>query len=131
MATTHCSPGDRVVCKIQNDKVVNIYNEASSETRVFDIITKHNEGYFVYINSGSCIKDTILITSSNYKKYNVDKKFIDCEILFITDHNIFSIYSKIDGMTCIRCKTFSSMASSNQSDGSFVCWNCTMYPFYK
>lgn len=73
----------------------------------------------------------MLVTQENYKKFGVDKRFIDSEVLFITDHNILSVQSRIDGMICLSCITFSPMAAANQPDGKFMCWNCINYPFYK
>ena len=118
-------PGDRVVCKIADNMIVSYYNE-STETKIFDVICKYEEGYLLYIPSSLFLKDTFLLTAQNYKKYGVDKKFIDATVCVINQFKILKIQDKIDGMCCARCNNFSSMAQANIGD-KFYCWTCRNY----
>lgn len=126
-----CYPGDRVICHIKDGKIVSNYEDKWEDKDIFDIISLYEEGYIIYVPGSIFLKETISIDRHNHKKYNLDKKFIDSTACFISDYKVVSIYSKIDGMPCIRCKEFFNMAEPNQADGTLLCWSCTKYPFYR
>jgi hypothetical protein len=125
------SPGDQVICKIKDDKIVNIYESNDTQKKIFDIVSKYNEGYLIYIPLSLFLQNTIYIYKNNYIQYNIDKRFIDSSVCFITEHNVLAIYSRLDGLCCAHCGEFCQMAVSNQEDGTFVCWICVNYRIYK
>ena len=86
----HCSPGDRVVCKVKDGKIVNIYDDSVLDTQIFDIIVKYNEEYLVYIPLNLYIKNSFLITPENNKHYGVGKKFVgDPEVWRVIDGTLY------------------------------------------
>lgn len=124
-------PGDSVVCRIYDNKIVNFYEETWEKEKNFEIISLFAEGYLLYIPLSFYLKDSVQLNSSNFKKYNADKRFIDSNAYYITDFYVIRCYNKLDGFRCIKCDTFHGMANANQEDGTFVCWHCRAYPFYK
>lgn len=58
--TNHHSLGDRVVCKIKDDKVVNIYDDSYCQNKAFDIVAIHKEGYLVYVPPSIFVKTQCL-----------------------------------------------------------------------
>jgi hypothetical protein len=124
-----CSPGDKVLCHIKSNKIVTVYEEVFDDTQVFEIIANYSEGYLIYIPLDFFMKEILRVDSGNYKKYGLDKKFIDSNVCHISDYKIAGVYSRVDGLNCKRCKYFSPMAAANQVDGSFLCWSCTTYRY--
>lgn len=125
-----CKPGDRVVCRSKDGVIVNHFEEWEEET-IFDIACIHSEGYMVCVPQSVYLKDTILLTKDNYSRFSADKKFIGSTVYYITDFRIVRIKSRIDGMCCNVCGTFSGMAEPNQPDEkTFICWGCRNYKMY-
>jgi len=123
--------GDSVVCRIKNNAIVNIYEDAWQEELIFDVVCTYAEGYLIYVPAVMCLKETIYITKANHIKYNADKRFIDSNTLFITEYNIIRTHNKLDGMRCSVCDEFYGMAEANQPDGKLICWSCKNYRQYK
>lgn len=125
-----CSPGDSIVCHIRHNALVNIYEEKWDKSHIFDIVSIHGEGYMIYVPYDIILNDSIVLTRDNIHKFNADKRFIDSTTHYITDYKIISIYRKLDGLTCNKCKTFYSMSEANQPDGTLICWSCRKYPHF-
>jgi hypothetical protein len=125
------SPGDTVVCRIRNGIIIDTRDEEWENEAIFDIICIYGDGYLIYVPAGICLKDQITLTKENFIKFNADKKFIGSEIYYITDYRIVKVHSKIDGICCNKCGEFYRYAASNQDDGTFTCWSCRNYKFYK
>jgi hypothetical protein len=125
------SPGDKIFCYVKDNKIVNIYEDKWHEKRIFDIISSYDEGYIVHVPASFYLEDSFEITNSNYKKYNVLKKFINSNAYYINEFKIAGTYSRLDGLCCVKCKDFYAMAEANQPNGELVCWNCRTYPFFK
>lgn len=123
----HCAPGDRVVCRIKDNTIVNVYEENWETESIFDVVSLYEEGYIVYLPEPNILKDSIYIGLHNHKKFNADKRFIDINAYYITDYKIIRIHKRIDGMRCAICDEFYHMATSNQENGSMVCWVCRKY----
>lgn len=126
-----CNPGDSVVCRLLNNTIVSAYEDKWDEERVFDIISLYEEGYIAYVPVDMTLHDCLIITKSNYKKYNADKRFIDSCAHYITDYKIIRIFKKLSGLRCSKCDIWYDMADPNQPDGKLICWNCTNYPSYR
>jgi hypothetical protein len=58
------------------------------------------------------------------KQINLNKKYLEDNILYVSEGNVYKIKSQLDGCTCSRCKVFYYQAVSNQEDESFICWSC-------
>lgn len=126
-----CSPGDSVVCRVKDNTIVSAYEDKWEQEVVFDIISVYEQGYMIYVPVDMSLKDTVLITKNNYKKFHTDKKFIDSTSYYITDFKIIRIFKKLLGLRCIKCDTFYDMAEPNTPDGKLICWSCKKYPFYR
>lgn len=127
----HCSPGDKVVCKIKDNKIVNIYEETGCEKKVFEIISIHNNGYMVYIPNHYFLHGSVYLSPDNLRRYKIDKRFADTYTCYITEHNITAIHSKLDGMRCCECDEFYPMAAANFEETKLLCWRCRHYPIYR
>jgi hypothetical protein len=124
--------GDRVVCKVKDNQVVSINGEGATDTQVFDIISLvGSDRYVVYVPYNVSLKNSVYVSAANYKQFGVHKRFIDSYVCVITEHNVFAIHSRVDGMCCTDCGEFYAMAATNRGDGTFACWACRHYPFYK
>jgi formylmethanofuran dehydrogenase subunit E len=122
--------GDSVVCRIRDGCVISMYEGVWQEEVVFDIVSVYAEGYLIYIPQNMFLKDSIHIVK-DYKKYNAEKRFANSYVLYITDYNIIRTHTKMDGMRCRECDEFQNYATSNQTDGSLICWSCTNYKQWK
>jgi hypothetical protein len=125
-----CSPGDRVVCHIKNNLIVNTYDNEWDDKHIFDIVSKYEGGYMIYVPLDMSLRDSVFIDSSNYKKFNAEKRFIDSYLYYITDYHVISIFDILDGLRCKECDSFYSMSTSNQPDGTLICWSCRKYKTY-
>lgn len=123
--------GDSVVCRLRDNAIISVYENEADEEIIFDIIAVYDDSYIIYIPSDRYIVDSIYITKSNYKLFNLEKKFIDCYVCRITEHKVFRVHSKLDGMACCKCKQFYQMAVATQDDNTLICWNCKNYKFYQ
>lgn len=123
-------PGDSVVCRIKDSIIVSAYEDKWEEELVFDIMSMYEEGYMIYIPIDMYLRDCVHLTSSNHKKYNAEKRFIDSDAYYITDYKIIRIHRKLDGIRCMKCDTFCGMATSNRPDNKLLCWHCSKYPTY-
>lgn len=126
-----CSPGDQVVCRIKDNTIVSVYEDKWQDECVFDVISFYGEGYMIYIPQSMSLKDCVYLTKSNYSSFNAEKRFIDSSAYYITEYHVIRIHSKLDGMRCAKCDNFFGMATSNQPNGTLICWNCRNYPFFR
>lgn len=122
--------GDRVLCKIKGASLVSSYSSDYDEKIELDVIATNYQGYYLYIPPWICIKDTTPITQQNYKSLGIHPKFIDSEALFITGGYVIKVSQTLEGMFCQSCNEYFQWAEVNQSDGSFICWNCRTYRNY-
>ena len=77
--------GDVVRCHIKDNEVVACYATQYDYTKDFTIIHCDLRGYYIRIPSYLFIKDSIKLDSYNYKTHNIDKKYLDDYVLYITD----------------------------------------------
>src|SRR5271166_1849423 len=103
--------GDQVVCQVRNRCIVSMYDSEYDEQRVFEIISVYDEGYFVYVPLDVDLRDTIYIDKSNYAKMNINKRFCDSDVYYITDFKVLSVYKQSDGLCCNRCGDFFYMSA--------------------
>jgi len=120
--------GDRVVCKLSLGKLVNCY-ASYDDTRTFEIIGLDDNGYCLFAPSYFNMLDACKIDRSDIKNFNINIKYIGDSMIYIIDTQVFKIASILDGMSCKQCKEFYHMASSNQNDGTLICWNCKSHGY--
>lgn len=128
--TTRLKPGDRITCKVRESKIVNPYDSDFDDEKVFDIISVDESGYYLFVPIYFNIKDSKKISHYDAKDMEVDSKFVGEEYVYITSNLISKVHTVLDGMFCNKCKDFKEYAEPNQTDSSFVCWYCRVYPPY-
>jgi hypothetical protein len=128
---TQLSPGDRVICRIKDGKISNVYEATWDDVQVFDIISVVNDNYIIYVPQDMALKQTFVLDKAHYKQFNASAKFIDSTVCIINEHEIIDVYSKLDGQCCSKCNEFISMAEPSKTAESFICWSCKKYPSYR
>lgn len=131
---TNLSVGDQVVCRICDGVIIGADSIPYDSEHVFDIIAiDQDECYTLYIPDDLFIRDSILVTLTNLPHYGLAKKFIDSHIYHIIAAHIVRVYSRLDGMSCMRCGEWVDKAEVNRLDangkGAFICWLCRSYPY--
>ena len=121
--------GDRVLCRIKENTIINPYNSDYDELRTFDIITTDSLGYYLFVPPYTVLKGTIKVDQYNLKKLNLDKKYFNDTIVYISSGFVYKIKSQIDGCICCVCKDFYDKAAPNQEDGTMICWSCRDNPW--
>lgn len=123
--------GDSIVCRVKDSAIVSIYEDTWQDELVLDIVAAYEQGYLLYVPQNLFLNDSVKITKENRKKFNVDKRFIDSVVYYVTEHQIIRTHNKMDGMRCSKCDDFIPMSEANQPDGTLVCWQCTNYRQWK
>jgi hypothetical protein len=125
---TQLKPGDEVVCRIKDYKIVSSKSECDKE-ETFEIIAVDDGGYFVYVPVRYALHNTIEISTPRLKLLRIDKKYLGEQSYYITQEEIVRIKSVLDGCSCARCGEFFPMAQPNQADGSMRCFLCRTYKY--
>jgi hypothetical protein len=120
-------PGDRVSCKVKSCQVINAYADDWDDKFTFEVVSIDNRGYYIYIPHYIYIKGCLKVNEYNLKTYEINKRFIGENILYILENSIIQIEIKSDGLVCTRCKEFSALAECK--DSAFICWACRTYPY--
>jgi len=120
-------PGDTINCMIKSSLIVSPYH-SYDEIKDFVIVAKDNCGYYLYVPHYYNIKNSIIVDSRLVKNLGINKKYLDENIVYIDASLISSIDKSHDGLACKICKNFATFASSNQEDGTFICFSCRQNP---
>lgn len=123
-------PGDRVTCRVKGGRIVSSYS-GYEEEKEFEIIAFDAKGYFLYVPDHYAVAGTTRVSPNNLNSLGIDRKFMDCSMIYITSSSIVRVYEKLDGLTCSECKEFYKYAEANQEDGTLKCWTCRNYPHYR
>lgn len=126
---TQLKPGDIVVCRIKNNKIVSPYSSYEEEIAL-EIIALDYKGYFFYVPRHYSLKNTNIINDYDIKSLQIDKKFLGSHMVYTIEGNIAKVQSILDGMRCCVCQEFFKYAEANQEDGSLKCWSCRNYRHY-
>jgi hypothetical protein len=126
--SSYLSPGDIVVCRVREDKIVSAYSDFDG-LKEFQILAEDGLEYVVHVKQYDLVKDCYILDPSKAKKLKILNQFIGENVFNITRNYIYKIKEKIDGMNCNRCKDFCSQAQSNCEDGSFTCYSCRQNPY--
>ena len=60
---------------------------------------------------------------------NIDYKFLDEQIIYVSQNQIYKVSKIMDGMKCCNCQEFFDMAEPNQDDGTLICYACRVKPW--
>ena len=122
------SIGDDVVCRLKDNCIVGPYDTYNGE-EILTVIGVASCSYILYIPTTLIIKDSVVVNYYNIDNLDLEDKFLGCYVIEVPENKITRIYRKLDGMSCIRCGEFSTMAQGNQPDGSFKCFSCRKYTY--
>ena len=129
---TKIKPGDQIICCFKEDKLVSPYSSWDKEIDLSVLsLDDENTGCFVYVPDYLFINNTLEINQYNYKALDIPPKYIGCFCLYVSFAYVSRVGKRLDGETCTKCQEFHHQAESNQNDGSFMCWVCRNYKFYK
>lgn len=117
-------PGDRVVIKLKEDKLVGPYEEDYHRTRILEIIASDSKGYYLFVPHYMFIHNTFKVDRYNCREMSLPTKFLGEELLLVPESQIYRVFSIMKGMVCCCCNDFYEYAAPNQPDGSLICWSC-------
>ena len=120
--------GDRVDCRIKDAAIVSSYKEYD-EVRTFEIVSVDKHGYYLFVPSYVYIKKSVTADVYQCKHLGIDNRFIDEQIVYIQENQVYRVSAVLDGMSCIVCQEFFFMAEPNQENGSLVCYSCRKNPY--
>jgi len=122
-------PGDRVNCHIKDSEIVGAYKE-HDETKTFEVVAVGDYGYYLFVPQYYSLKNTIPIDHYRLKKMCIDSRFLDEEMIHITENMVCGVAQQLDGTSCAVCQEFFPMAATNQENGTFICWSCRENPYH-
>lgn len=121
-------PGDRVDCRIKDSTIVHPY-KSYDEIKTFEIIATDAQGYYLFVPIYLTIKGSVTADKYRCRHLNIDKKFIDEQMIYVPEGMIYQVSNIMDGMTCCKCGEFYAMAAPNQENGTLVCFSCRSNPY--
>lgn len=118
--------GDVITIHIKSGNVVSP-DEDYEDKFDFEILSKDPEGYFIYIPDYHYLNETKVITNYDISLLKMNIKFLGSRTLYVKNSKIAKIKNKLDGMFCKDCHEFYGYATSNQTDGTLICFSCRHY----
>jgi len=125
---TKLKAGDRVDCRIKSTTIVSAYNEYD-EVRTFEVVARDAHGYYLYVPHYIVLKESVIADKYRCNTLNIDYKFLDEHIIYISQSQIYKVSKIMDGMKCCNCQEFYDMAEPNQDDGTLICYACRFNPW--
>ena len=125
---TKLKPGDRVDCRVKASTIVSPY-KSYDEIKTFEIVATDNHGFYLYVPHYYALKGTSIADQYQCKVLGIDKKFLNESIIYVRGNMIASVHETMDGLSCKICREFYQYASSNQSDGTLICYSCRQNPY--
>lgn len=119
-------PGDVVSCRIKETRIVSSYSGFDT-IESFQIIALDSKGYYIYVPDHIIIANTFKVDEYTAKSLGIKKQFINCQVIYISPTHVTSVKSTLDGLICVKCNEFYSMAEPNQLDGTLICFICRNY----
>ena len=117
--------GDRISCKLKESVIVSPY-DSYEDIRTFEIISVdfNLEGYYLFVPAYIFIKNSAKIDNYNFRKLNINPKYIDEEYVFIGEKLVYEVSFILQGAFCKNCYNYSEYAEPNQDDGTLLCFSC-------
>lgn len=125
--------GDRLICRVSDDhKIIFDFSDfrySHLGSSAFEVIGFYEGQYLILVDW--FVEDNYLITSAFIKKHKLSLALKDCHCFlikesFIGGRQVIDPYE--EALSCKWCKERLPYASSNQKDGSFVCYRCRTDP---
>lgn len=131
MPSLYC-PGDNVLCKLKDDNLVYASATSFDETHPFDIICLKENGYLILVPQDFCLLSSYEIKARDCRQLDLEDKFADSQVAYITDYHVVSLRFKMTGMTCHRCNEHNEYGEVNRiseatGKGIFLCFLCRTY----
>lgn len=117
-------PGDRVVIKLKEDKLTNPYDDEFHSTKILEVIATGNNGYYLFVPHYMFVHGTFTADKYKCREMPLPIKYLGEELLFVSESQIYKVFSILKGMICSCCAEFYEYAIANQLDGSLICWSC-------
>jgi hypothetical protein len=121
-------PGDTISCMVKDSAIVSPY-VSYDETCSFVIVALDDEGYYLFVPCYYNLKNSVVADQSKCRKYQIDKKYLNENIVYISEKMIASVVKRDEGLNCKICNEFTRFAEANQKDGSFICYGCRLNPY--
>lgn len=125
-----CKAGDQIECKVNDGAIVGAADKEYDLILKFEVASSYNCGFLIYSYAPLRREHLYFITENNHERYNVHSKFIGCNLVYITDYNVYSIVRQYDGESCDKCDEFYPMAARDEN-GKFKCYLCRVDPYRK
>lgn len=117
-------PGDRVIIRLKEAKVVDPYSTDFDDTKILEIVATSNNGYYLFVPQYIFIHGTVVADRFYCKDYKISPKYLGDDILHVSEGKVYKVFSILNGMTCSTCGEYYDYAAPNQLDGSLICWAC-------
>lgn len=121
-------PGDRIECRVKDSSITSPYKEYD-EIITFEIVAVEKYGYYVYVPPYLAIHKTFKADKYQCQHLEIDKRFLDADILYLNSSMVYKVKAVMDGLTCANCEEFFAMAEPNQENGTLICWSCRNNPY--
>lgn len=122
------NPGDTISCKVKASAIVSPYG-SYDEICSFVIVATDDEGYYLFVPCYFNLKNSVVADQYKCRKFQIDKKYLDENIVYISENMIASVVKRDEGLNCKVCKEFTRFAEANQKDNTFVCYGCRLNPY--
>jgi hypothetical protein len=121
--------GDIVSCAVRSGVIVSSYGKYD-EIRSFVIVAVcDNYGYYLYVPYLERLNNSEKADEYKCKSLNIDVKYLDEQIVYVTSSLIASVVFRDDSLKCKKCKQPFTYAEPNQPDGTFICYGCRQNPY--
>lgn len=125
---TKLKPGDRVDCRVKASTIVSPY-KSYDEIKTFEIVATDDHGFYLYVPHYYGLKGTSIADKYQCKALGIDQKFLNEEMIYVQGNMIAAVHETMDGIVCKICREFYQYATSNQSDGTLICYSCRQNPY--
>lgn len=120
--------GDTVSCRVKSASIVGPYR-SYDEIISFVIVATDDKGYYLYVPHHYYINGSVVATQYLSSVLGIDNKFLNENIVYISENLVASVERRQDGLNCKICKEFFFYAEANQDDGTLICYACRANPY--
>jgi hypothetical protein len=115
---------------VKSATIVSPYNEYD-DVITFEVVAVENYGYYLFVPFYLYLKGTVIADKYKSKVLNINKKFLDEQIIYIDTNLVYRVNNILDGMICCKCQEFYPMSGPNQPDGeTLLCYSCKQNPWH-
>lgn len=123
---------DEILLKVEDDfgYLDKTYRSVKVMVIGYDISTNGADAdYLCYVPQYEHIQDSFKINDRDIKQYNLEKKFLGDQAIFITrDTQIYKHIRAVQGEKCDRCSVFVELAMRDENY-EYKCKACKLNPW--